>query len=431
MHQKLGNTAQAETYYRKALKLDERLGRDHGRAATLGNLGLLLENRGQLDEAERMMEEALAIDRKLQLRKQEATELHNLASIALTRGDRAKAKGFYEQALAINRELKLRDREADNLASLGTIERHEGRLERAEQLFQDSLRISKDLDYKEGEVIALHNLADILAGKDSAAAEAMYKDALRLNEQLGRKQGQARNLGKLGQLNRDRALEAQELGLADRKRSLLSQAADYHKQAIALYEQVDNKEGRAAELFNLGLVALLNEDRDECYRLWSQSRQLYAEMGIAHEVADIDKRIAHFKLGGERRALTRDRAAISILTAMTFADGELQDQEREWLTQRRDNHPWFGDLSADEFMDVMSEALAALRAQPWRELVTQWAQAIPPADREEMFGMTLHLGMADDEPLGQERPLLDLLQQCFQISPERVQEIFQEKIDDV
>ncbi|MBI5570698.1 MAG: tetratricopeptide repeat protein, partial [Desulfomonile tiedjei] len=68
----LGNVLQvrgdldgAEQMHRKALEIDEKLGRSQGMASHYGNLGIVLRVRGDLDGAEQMHRKALEIDEKL------------------------------------------------------------------------------------------------------------------------------------------------------------------------------------------------------------------------------------------------------------------------------------------------------------------------------------------------------------------------------
>ena len=60
-----GDLDRAEQMHRKALEIDEKLGRLEGMASDYGNLGLIYLTRGDLDRAEQMHRKALRIDEKL------------------------------------------------------------------------------------------------------------------------------------------------------------------------------------------------------------------------------------------------------------------------------------------------------------------------------------------------------------------------------
>ena len=59
-----GQLNEAETMYKKALEINEKLGRLEGMANNYSNLGIVLETKGELDEAETMYKKALKIAKK-------------------------------------------------------------------------------------------------------------------------------------------------------------------------------------------------------------------------------------------------------------------------------------------------------------------------------------------------------------------------------
>ena len=96
-----GDMASAEFHYVEALSLDERIGRDTGRARTLNNLGIVSVRRGDIAGAERYYQQALALNESFARWRSYATNLFNLADLATARQD-------YDSALALLR--RARDR---------------------------------------------------------------------------------------------------------------------------------------------------------------------------------------------------------------------------------------------------------------------------------------------------------------------------------
>ena len=65
IYKRRGELDRAEEMHRKALAINEKLGRQEGMAGDYGNLGLIYQQRGELDRAEEMHRKSLAIEEKL------------------------------------------------------------------------------------------------------------------------------------------------------------------------------------------------------------------------------------------------------------------------------------------------------------------------------------------------------------------------------
>ncbi len=85
--------------------LSREIGNRQGEAASLGNLGIIANTRGDLAEAERFHRECMAIMREIGNRYGEAGSLNNLGNIAQTRGDLAEAERLQRESLAIKKEI--------------------------------------------------------------------------------------------------------------------------------------------------------------------------------------------------------------------------------------------------------------------------------------------------------------------------------------
>ncbi len=77
------------------LEIRERLGSQEGMADDYGNLGLLYQTRGDLDEAERMHRKSLEINRRLGRPEGMAIQYANLGTIYQTRGDGKQAREYW------------------------------------------------------------------------------------------------------------------------------------------------------------------------------------------------------------------------------------------------------------------------------------------------------------------------------------------------
>ena len=86
--------------YKKSLEINEKLGLQEGSASIYGNLGIVLQIRGDLDGAEEMHKKSLEIDEKLGRLEGIANQYGNLGIVLQTRGDLDGAEEMYKKASA-------------------------------------------------------------------------------------------------------------------------------------------------------------------------------------------------------------------------------------------------------------------------------------------------------------------------------------------
>ncbi len=91
--------------YRKALALNEELGRKDGMAKQYGNLGAVYQTRNALDQAEEMHKKALALYEEVGAKEGMAIGNGNLGIVYLERGDLNQAEAMSEKALALFQEV--------------------------------------------------------------------------------------------------------------------------------------------------------------------------------------------------------------------------------------------------------------------------------------------------------------------------------------
>ena len=65
IYQTRGELDRAEEMLKKALEIDEKLGRQEGMARAYGNIGLIYQTRGELDRAEEMYKKSLALFKEI------------------------------------------------------------------------------------------------------------------------------------------------------------------------------------------------------------------------------------------------------------------------------------------------------------------------------------------------------------------------------
>jgi tetratricopeptide (TPR) repeat protein len=200
-----GKLDQAEQMYRKALVINEKIGRQKGMAILYGNLGNIYSIRGEMDQAEQIYCDALAIYEKLNDQEGISTMYGNLGIIYSTRGDMDQAEQMYRKALAIDEKLGLQEGMANQYGNLGIIFDERGDQAQAEQMYNKSLAVNEKLGRLEGMAIQYINLGVLyIRHGDLDQAEKMYQKALLIEEKLGRVEGMGSVYCNLGHLHKQR-----------------------------------------------------------------------------------------------------------------------------------------------------------------------------------------------------------------------------------
>jgi len=145
-HYLSGRLVQAEGSYSEALRLFEAAADEQGRAAALGDLGIVYTERGDLDRgdlerAEECHKQALEIDRRIDNPLGQAQDLGNLGNVYAERGDLDRAEEHYKQALEIFRHIDIPLGQANQLGNLGLLAAQRGHTEDARRLLTEALAL--------------------------------------------------------------------------------------------------------------------------------------------------------------------------------------------------------------------------------------------------------------------------------------------------
>ncbi len=100
-----GDLVGAEAMFRKALEIEERLGRPEGMADNYGDLGIVMQIPGDLEGAEVMHRKALEINEGLGRPEGMASNYRNLGLLQLRRGEEKAAYGSLQRALDLFEKL--------------------------------------------------------------------------------------------------------------------------------------------------------------------------------------------------------------------------------------------------------------------------------------------------------------------------------------
>ena len=148
----------------------------------IGNAFLATRQPVQAEAAYQMSLSATeAIPSTQEKKEAQATALGNLGIILRQRGELEKAMEHYQKALGLHKEIGHRLGEATDLGDLGIVFGQKERFDDAEAHFQKALEIHRGIGNRLGEAAALNNLANVLRLKGNLkAALIYYTDALDL-----------------------------------------------------------------------------------------------------------------------------------------------------------------------------------------------------------------------------------------------------------
>lgn len=228
---RLGQSADAEEQYRKAVLLQEQIGNRRGVATSLRNLANVLSLRGALDEAQAALDRARTLNQALGDRAGLAAVDNELGVLAEERGDFPAALVAYQRALQGWQQVDDAQGLAQSLNAIGFAYFQLGRYDDAQSYWQRAESNADGLG-DTGRVRVRQNLGQLATARGHwAEAASLQRAALAQAQQQQMPEETAvshRHLAELALLQGD-----------------LAGALEQADQAIALFHQRDDQRGEA------------------------------------------------------------------------------------------------------------------------------------------------------------------------------------------
>jgi len=330
----LGDSKKAIEYYEQALEIDKEIyGEKHPSVATrLNNLGMVSYSLGDSKKAIDYFEQAFSIIREVYGEKHPhvATTFNNLGLAWNSLGDPKKAIEYFEQALEIDKEIygEKHPSVATDLNNLGGAWDSLGDPKKAIDHYEQAVEITKEIGNRAGESRSYANLGAAYCNlEDFKKAIEYYDRALAVAREIGDTEFLSHISFKLGLLLVDQGRWYDGLHLLEENLSIRRQEDDprthadtiyqvarthhimgnlekariHYRDALRLYEYINNPRGIAACKVGLGRLMLQIGLIDEALYELTASHQIYLELGDeqrSNETKEVIQLANQIKEGG-------------------------------------------------------------------------------------------------------------------------------------
>jgi tetratricopeptide (TPR) repeat protein len=200
-HTVLNDLEQARARFERSLEISRELGDPSGEAASLNNIGAVLEREGRFLQAQEYYEQSLDIQQGTGDLAEMAKAMNNVAGILYLQGRFDEALPAFQRVLDMFTVLNDRAGQAQTWLNIGASYEGLGQDGEALHAYQSSLAIYANLGDDAGQSQALNNLGIVnLNQGDIDRALANFKRSLALKERIGDQLGQALTLNNIALL---------------------------------------------------------------------------------------------------------------------------------------------------------------------------------------------------------------------------------------
>jgi tetratricopeptide (TPR) repeat protein len=304
--------AYAEEWYRKALEIRKRLGREREVADTCHNLGGAAVGRSNLPEAEQWFRKALEIYEQSGLEREAARTCHQLGGMEQKRSNFLGAKAWYAKALEIRERVGPDKDAADTYHDMGNLAFRQYDFRGAEPSYRKALEIYETLGRKRDAADTYHNLGNTaLQLSDLAGAEAWYRRAMRIYQHLGLEKEAAHSYHQLGSVALEHlnfaaarrwyqkarkiyevlglasysAYTYHQLGRIHEEESDFGRAKRWYKKAAEVHRRLGQEREMAGCYHSLGTVALERVDFAQAETWYRRALKIYERLGLDGDAA--------------------------------------------------------------------------------------------------------------------------------------------------
>ncbi|MFY9310993.1 MAG: tetratricopeptide repeat protein [Bacteroidia bacterium] len=222
------------------------------KANAFNNIGYVYKQQGNTTKALEWYDKSLKIRKQLDDKKGIAISFNNIGLIYNNLGDISKALDYYKSALKIQNEINDSRGIAISSNNIGYIYCIQGDVPRALEWYDKSLKIREELGEKTDIAISYNNIGNVYNQQgDFPKALEFYNKSLKISESIGDKKTYALSLSTLGDLYKNQGVSFFETRA---KTEYFSRALEYYNKSLAIYEELEEKEGVARILNNISFL---------------------------------------------------------------------------------------------------------------------------------------------------------------------------------
>ncbi|MFN3194456.1 MAG: adenylate/guanylate cyclase domain-containing protein [Chlorobiota bacterium] len=269
-------------YGKRSLSLSNKLDWKKGLANSYNSLSANMVRKSEFPNAFEYSNKALKINEELGNKRGITENLTMMAVIFTYQSKYSKALEYYKKALIIDEEIGNKNGEAGILANIGSIYFYQNNLSQTLEYMIKASRIYEELGNKEGNALTLGNIGAVFE-KQSNYPKALeyYGKSLVFKEELGNKYGIATTLGNMGSLYLTISHESITIKPAELNKYIslnklinLNKSIEYTLEAIKIYEEIGELNGRSEFLNNLSEAYYLKEDYKKAYDALEEHHKL-------------------------------------------------------------------------------------------------------------------------------------------------------------
>jgi len=274
---------EAEKHYREALDISKGVKNEkeklEGKAAALGNLGIVLQKRGELDGALENYEKALEAHKRTGRCEGMAANYGNMGILLRQKGDPDGALEHHKKALDINQRIGRAEGMADNYCNIGIVLADQGDLEGALQNYKKALKIDQEIGDLSRMADDYSGIGVVLsAGADLNGALLYHKKDLEINQRIGQSEGVAR-----GHCN---------IGIVLAQKGDLGGALEEYERALKIFEELGQPAGEAHTYINIANIHLQRKDCKSAALLQLQALRIYSRLSMKPDVERARRNLA-------------------------------------------------------------------------------------------------------------------------------------------
>ncbi len=237
-----------------------------GLASALNNIGYFQSSNGNIPEALKYYKRSLKIQEKVGDRDGVATSLNNIGSIYNRQGDVANALEYYHKSLKIYGELDNKNGMAQTLNNIGHIYHNQGDPNLALEYYHKGLKIYERLDNKRSAATLLNSIGFAYFKKENIPkALEYYNRSLDIRNEIGDKRGIATSYNNLA--------AAYENQLDDKA------TIEYYHKSLEIYKEMNHKLGLSTTLNNIGRIHFNKGELVKSKEFTNRSMVLANEIG--------------------------------------------------------------------------------------------------------------------------------------------------------